>query len=171
MPKDLTGTLYRNGPNPQFALWGAHCHWLLGASLDPARTEAGGGLGTRHGQPVMASESLPMPDYLAGAESRGRRVPRAHVRRRVFRRVPSAGVICGALRAADLSLPSPENTAVALLPNSVAPTMGNERKNVYGPKKRGNPRRFGRPRRSDRLFAGLRRRDPDRACLSNAPLS
>jgi carotenoid cleavage dioxygenase-like enzyme len=29
MPKGLTGTLYRNGPNPQFARRDTHFHWFL----------------------------------------------------------------------------------------------------------------------------------------------
>jgi carotenoid cleavage dioxygenase-like enzyme len=33
MPRDLTGTLYRNGPNPQFAPRDANFHWFLGDGM------------------------------------------------------------------------------------------------------------------------------------------
>jgi carotenoid cleavage dioxygenase-like enzyme len=33
MPKDLAGTLYRNGPNPQFAPRDANHHWFLGDGM------------------------------------------------------------------------------------------------------------------------------------------
>jgi carotenoid cleavage dioxygenase-like enzyme len=33
MPRDLTGTLYRNGPNPQFAPRDANFHWFIGDGM------------------------------------------------------------------------------------------------------------------------------------------
>ena len=33
LPKDLRGTLYRNGPNPQFAPRDANHHWFIGDGM------------------------------------------------------------------------------------------------------------------------------------------
>jgi carotenoid cleavage dioxygenase-like enzyme len=33
LPKNLAGTLYRNGPNPQFASRDANHHWFIGDGM------------------------------------------------------------------------------------------------------------------------------------------
>lgn len=47
VPEDLSGTLYRNGPNPQFAPRGDH-HWFAGDGMIHAFTVADGKVGYRN---------------------------------------------------------------------------------------------------------------------------